>query len=951
MKVWEKIGLSILLLFLVLLSFVFVLPLGLEKVIIPYWTRRYSKSSTINISYDSVKVQLFSTYPYFQIRFDSLTLTGKGEFWQDTLFTCKSIVFLFKLKDLESAKNGLHGIEADLYGPKFNLLVDSSGRANYDVSFSSSADSTTEYLITFDKVYLNDASFIYLDNESDILTYSPKIQAYLSNFQFSSSRAIFNTSLFVKDFYFKIGKIWLIRNITFSIDDGYYANIFPFGRDDYFFYGNITINQSLRLNFNGVFKNWNFLASKPYYDYSLKIQNLSTDFKDFVSALPYFYRDTSLNFNASGDYFFKFKYIDKYFYSHGQKVDTSYTRADFSIVNGRLHIASFRDTLYNINLHGRIVKTSKTNVFLDYASFFLVKNYFYLKSFHINHRNNRLYLKGLAYSRFNLDEIKNFMPLNYKISGLLQLNLKLNGFLNYNKLSDLSNLNFTGDLAIKNFTLQKKFRLISKQILAQFNSQNIHLLANNFSINKLNFNSLELIADNYLPYIVARFDPQLTPQKLNLKLSASAQQIDLTQLQTPAKSANTTSSLPLPQIPANISLKLNLSINQLKTKYLTLHRNVLFAQTQNNSIKLIYNALIYKQTNLYLWLILNHKSQIKAKYYLELNQLPLRNLAKLPGFNTEIQPILRQTSGQISVKLNGTAELLNPNNIKLWRFDINGKLTSSKIALPPQKSKTFLRLAKLLKINDLQNPILSGIDFDFKINNQQIKLLPSNFLMNNLKSQIHGFYDFQSGLMSAKLKLYLPPSLALQTLHKVVSGQKDLAVIVRIYGNIYNPKLSLGSNLLKKDIKTYTPQTINMTFKQDSILAQSHVRADSIIKQAKLKAQKIIDSARTEQLKIYRQAEQQIQSLRQSGKYTKHRAKKIIRKARRRARKIMRQALKKHDKILRQAYRLANSLKHSANQQNRKIQRSIKQQIKPKRKKHKLHRKIKLLKLKKHKPQ
>ncbi len=932
MKTWEKIAIGILLFALLVLSFIFVLPASLEKVLIPYWSRRYSKSSTINVSFDKVKVSMFSTYPYFRVKFDSLTLTGKGEFWQDTLFTCKSIVFLFKIQDLLTAKTSLHGVEADLYSPRFNLLVDSSGRANYDINSGSSADSAVEYLFVFDKVYLNDVSFVYLDNESKILTYSPKIQAVLSNFQFSDRRAIFNTSLFADDFYFKAGKTWFVRGVTLTID-GYYANIFPFGRDDYFFHGKITVNQSVRLSFNGVFKNWNFLSVRPYYDYSLEIKNLSSNFKDFVSALPYFYEST-VDFDASGDYFLKFKYIDKYFYAHGQKIDTSCIKADFSIIDGKLHFTSFRDTLYNINLRGRIVKSKKTNVFLDYASFFLVKNYFYLKSFHILHRGKRLYLSGFAYSKFNLDELKNFMPLNYSVSGLVQLNLNLNGFLNFDQLTDLSNLNFYGDLTVENLMVKKAFFVSFEKFLARFNPQNAQILAKNFTINKYDFNSLSLIAKNYFPFLVSSFNHNLKPQKLDLILSLSTNKIDLNQL-SPVHKPNTQSETtsPLPVFPANISVKLNLSINQLKTKYLTFYRNYIVATLKPDSLKLIYNGQIFRQANVYLWLVLNQKTPITAKYYLEISNLYLQNLANLPVIDTGFKPILKQTYGQINIKLNGTAKSTLPYDLKTWQYDINGKLISQKITLPPEKSKTFKRLAKLLNISQLQNPVLSNINFDFKLNNQQISLLPSNFLINNLKAQIHGFYDLKNGLTSAQLKLYLPPKMALQSLHKVVTGQKDLAVIVKIYGDIHEPKLKLGSNLLKKDIKTYTPQTINMTFKQDSILAQTHVKSTKIIQQAKQKAQQIIDSARREQLKIYRQAEQKIQELKQSGKYTKRRAKKIIRKARRKARKIMRKALVRHDKILRQAYHQTDSLKRQARQQNRKIQRSINQTLKPKHKK------------------
>ena len=946
MKTWEKIAIGILLFALLVLGIIFVLPLSLEKVLIPYWSRRYSKSSTINVKFDKVQVSMFSTYPYFRVQFDSLTLIGKGEFWQDTLFTCKSVVFLFKFKDLLRSKTSLRGVEADLYSPWFNLLVDSNGTANYDISPGSSTGQAVEYLITFDRVYLNDVRFVYLDKESKIQTYSPQIQAVLGNFQFSGRRAVFNLSLFADDFYFKAGKTWFVRGAAIAID-GYYANIFPFGRDDYFFHGKITINQSVTLSFNGVFKNWNFLAVRPYYDYSLEIRNLSQDFKDFVSALPYFYNDTSLNFDASGEYFFKFRYIDRYFYFNGKKIDTTSIKTDFSITDGKLHFTNFRDTLYDINLHGRIIKTTRTNIYLDYASFFLVKNYFYLKSFHLIHRNNHLYLNGLAYSKFNLDELKNFMPLKYKVAGLLQLNLRLNGYLNFSQPSDLSNLNFSGDLTVENLMVKKDFFVSFEKFLARFNPQNAQILAKNFTINKYDFNSLSLIAKNYFPFLVSSFNHSLKPQKLDLILSLSTNKIDLNQLSPVHKpNAQSETTSPLPVFPANISVKLNLSINQLKTKYLTFYRNYIVATLKPDSLKLIYNGQIFRQANVYLWLVLNQKTPKTAKFYLEISNLDLQNLANLPVIDTGFKPILKQTYGQINIKLNGIAKSTLPYDLKSWQYDINGKLISQKITLPPEKSRTFRRLAKLLNLNQLRNPVLNDINFDFKLNNQQISLLPSNFLLNGLKSQIHGFYDFKTGLTSAKLKLYLPPKMALQSLHKVATGQKNLAVVVRIYGDIHEPKLKIGSNLLKKDIQTYTPQTISMTFKQDSILAQTQVKANKTIEQAKEQAQQILDSARREQLKIYGQARQKIQELKQSGKYTKRRAKKILRKARRKARKIMRKALVHHDKIIRQAYRQATSIKRQARQQNRKIQRTINQTTKPKKKhkrpkKHKKNKKTK----------
>ena len=82
------------------------------------------------------------------------------------------------------------------------------------------------------------AGVFYDDKSLDVVAVAPYYQAVWSGFESSDRRTKYNVSAFISGFNFKIKKYWIVRDIDISVD-GDYANLFPRGRDDYFFEANL----------------------------------------------------------------------------------------------------------------------------------------------------------------------------------------------------------------------------------------------------------------------------------------------------------------------------------------------------------------------------------------------------------------------------------------------------------------------------------------------------------------------------------------------------------------------------------------------------------------------------------------------------------------------------------------------------------------------------------------
>ncbi len=921
MRLWEKILAGIFLFFILLIVLFSALPLITQKIFIPYYARLISKTTEVNVDYKKVDFSFYSSFPYLKFHFDSLAITGKGQFYGDTLFVCKSATFVLNLNDLKSIKQRLSFYEIDLDSPRFILLYSKNGNANYFFMPETPGGTSSGFTFFFNKIYLNDAQAVYIDYLNNIKIIGKQIQAQVSNFTYSDNLAKFRASVFVSGFYYQYGKIWLVRNLTFTFA-GNYLNVFPVGRSDYYFNVTAAINRYLIFNISGKFKNWNFIANKPYYDYSLKISNQSDDFRNLIGALPYFYQNKRVDFEAGGSYGINYEYVSKYFYKNGKKVDSDYVKSNFWVTDAWFHYAHFPDTLRNISLSGRYFKSKKTKIYLDYASCNLKDNYFFIDKFSLVKDKKNINIIGRLSSLFDLSKIREFVPIKFGLKGFMKLNLVLDGSFDYTKPQDFSGLFVNGKFSLKNFSFSGYNHKVNVRSLSSyFTPGQFNFEANSIRFDSSRFKHIVLGASGYLNYLLFKLNKKPTPS-MEVNAVMVADTLDLPGLlNTSGAAVSTSQKRSLPTLP-DLHFKLHLKANMLKNNYLNVYNYRLFMEYSPDTISVLNKGdILGAPATLWFAANLNKLNDLDIKFYSQISNFNISNLVK-PGFIPNSQKdYLRNVKGELNFNVKGSLNYSFRREFDIKKLNATGRIVSSQIDLPP--SSSLRKFSKLMGIKDFTNPQLEKLEVDFQMNRGVLRVLPSNFYINGLKSSIQGLYYFENNLLSLKLKMSLPPNLAFQTLHKAVTGGKNVSVVVKVYGPADNLKFSLGTDMFKREPKLVTPKIVDLSFNQDSTLAVAKARADSIIINAKIQAQRVLDSAKQVELEIYRQAYRDIDALRHSKKYKKNREKRIVKRALRRAKKIMRKAIVRHNKILRRAYRKADLVLRTAKRHNRKINRLI----------------------------
>ncbi len=922
MKHWERVAIAVLIFLYLILAGLSVLPFVFEKQILRAFAKDLSRRSNINVTFSKAKLSFYRSFPLVMLSVRDLTLTGKGEFLNDTLFYAPRVRMVFDYKQLSRISKGFDFKEIIMDSAVMNFLIDTNGVANFDLYFGPSytAEYSGEYKTTARKVYINDSKIVYIDREYGIVSYVPYVQAVLNDVVLSDRRFVTDFSAYVSGFYLKYKKYWLVKRLDFSVN-AKYANLYPPGRDDYYFKGDFLLNHSLPVRATVNLKNWNLIAGYPYYDYSVKVNTRGSDFKSLVAALPYFYYSDKLDFDATGSFDFSFSYVDRFFYDEGKKIDTTDISGSLSVRDASFHQRGLPDTLRNVNLLLTYKKNKETDLLFDYAHFVFKNSYFLLKDFHARDLGDLLDISGSVYSDLDLSRLKDLVSLNFDISGRALTDLTVNGQLRYDDLSDFSDLQLDGSFQLEDFRFVKDdLNIKARQIKADFDPQVAVIRAADLFGFKTHIQQLRASAQNYFSYLVSLFKPGLE-QTLDLNVYIKADTITLDSVgKCPVFAPKSPDTLTVSQssLPTDISLKLSLFSSWIKTGFTDLYDNSLFMFYATDSLRLKFSGYIrHSPVKLELLAKLT-PSFAGIDFYTAIYSYPVSEVFAYPGFNADLFPVLATARGQFDLTATGSLKYYFDKGLDYSSLRIDGKISSQQLVFG---TNSFLqKLSSLLSMPQLKNPVVEDFVVDFSVKNRAIIIKPSHFKISGYDALIRGYTGF-NGLISYTLKLQLPPNIATKAVNKVLKGDRNVSIVVAVFGDVKQPAMKLSADLFKRDLENVPGQALSLHRKTDSIRASLQVKADSILDRAKAKAQKILIDAQMQSNLIWYDAYKQAQALRANNH--KARAKRVLKRANKKIKKLQRRAAAEHDKVIRQAKRKVDSLKRTYKQVNRKVRREI----------------------------
>lgn len=299
MKTFKKVLKITGITFLVLLLLAFIIPVVFKKQIQSLVKKEINKSINAKVDFSDVKLSLFRHFPRVAIILEDLSVTGLGEFANDTLLSVKKADAAARLFSIIKGKDiNVSGIY--LQSPRIHALVNKAGQANWDIAKESSGSTDTSasaFKMTLKKYEINNGYLLYRDEQAntfvevddfdhegsgdltaDVFTLSTITHANSASISQDNIPYLLNTKADIK------GDI--------KIDNK--SSTYSFNTDD------IVLN-NLKLSADGFFQ----LVNDSTYKMDIKFQSPSNDFKSILSMVPAMYTKDFSSIKTTGNAIFK----------------------------------------------------------------------------------------------------------------------------------------------------------------------------------------------------------------------------------------------------------------------------------------------------------------------------------------------------------------------------------------------------------------------------------------------------------------------------------------------------------------------------------------------------------------------------------------------------------------------------------------------------------------------
>ncbi len=396
---------------------------------------KQSANKNINgkISFTKMKLSFFEHFPALTLSLYNVSLKGSAPFSSDTLLAAEELALGINLRSLIGNQVIVNRIF--LEKAKFNVLVDSLGRANYNVlntGASSSSSTTSESSgLKIEDISISRSDLIYEDKSLPMLikikglTYSGKGNLSKEIFDLTTQAQIKHFDLYYDNIPYSVGRKIKADLIT-RINTNSLQLIFIKNK--------LQINQ-VPLSFSGKFE---FLQNG--YDLDFKLRSSEADLENLINTLPPQYLEYFKEFEIKGKSTFDLGLKGKYIAQNQElpSLDLSWT-----IKNGAFRHRKSSIPLNNIQMKARSFipdfDLQKAKVDLD-TLFFNIDGGSFAGVLHTRGLDSP-YINGNLRANLDLGKIQRALNIQKTDTrGILNLSLRAEGNYRY-KLNNYGNGN------------------------------------------------------------------------------------------------------------------------------------------------------------------------------------------------------------------------------------------------------------------------------------------------------------------------------------------------------------------------------------------------------------------------------------------------------------------------------------------------------------------------------
>ena len=795
----KKIGITLGILLVVLLSSAAIVPLVFKKEIVAKVKTSINDQINAKVDFKEFDLSLISSFPNLGIKLNNLTVVGTDSFAMDTLANIKQLQLNLNLMSV--INGGTYEINSvNLDEPTIYAKVLKSGKANWDVMKPDSATTSTDTAKTSFKAalqkYTIDKGKITYDDASLGFYMQAENLNHTGKGDFTQDLFTLNTQSDIEKLTVKYGGIPYLNKVKLDADLPLDIDMkqmkFTFGENK------IKLNELL-LSAVG------YLAMPNETDMVMdfKFDAQKSDLKNFLSLIPAIYSANFKDLEASG----KFAMNGTAKGTYNEKSIPAFN-VNLAIENGKIKYPALPSAINNIQVKSTI---SNPDGVMDHT----VVN---VPAFHLEFGaapiDGRLLVKTPMSDPFvdmalkgNLDlkQLTAIFPMkDMTLSGMLAADVQAAGHKSSIDKGQYQDFKASGQMQASNFVYAGKNVPMPVSVPSakmSFSPQNITLSNLIAKVGKSDFAANGAV-NNYLSYVFKK--NQLLKGNSNL----TSNLIDVNELMGPPKATEETkksdAKMTVFEVPANIDF--NLGVKAAKVNY-----DKYDISNAKGDLQIKDKTVYFKDMALDMlagtvkmngsYATINPKKpEVDIDFGIEKMDIQ----QAFNAFNTIklLAPIAKFTKGTFSTNLKFDSDL-DENMMPIYS-SINAEGLTNIIQAVVDGFEPVTKLASMLGSSDLKKLELNNVLTKFKIANGRLNVSPFDIKAKGVVMNVAGSNGIDQ-TMDYNLGLNVPRAMlgasANNAANSIIAGLNSKAGTNVSLGETVKVNAVLGGTFLKPSIK------------------------------------------------------------------------------------------------------------------------------------------------------
>lgn len=746
MKLYKKISIILLVIFLVLFAVAASVPLLFKDTITNKVKTAINKNINAKVNFKEVDLSIISTFPDLGINLNHLVIFGVDSFANDTLANIKTLQLNLNLMSV--INGGTYQInKINLTEPNIHAKVLKSGKANWDImktdtSAIKPADtSKTNFKASLQKYTIENGKITYDDASLGFFMHIEGLN-HTGKGDFTQDLFKLQTTSKIEKLTVKYGGIPYLNQVKVEGDVPLEINTkqmkFTLGENQ------IKLNELL-LATTGSLAMPNDSDMVVDFHFDAK----QSDLKNFLSLIPAVYAYNFKDMDAKGKFSFNGN-------TKGVYNDHSLPAFEVNLLidNGKIKYAGLPSAINNIKVKAQIKNPDGV---IDHTVVTIPAFHLAFGQAPINGRLvvktpiSDPYIDMALKGKLDLKQLTTIFPMKaMTLSGILDADVQAAGNKSAIDKEQYQNFQASGQVLASNFnyagaSVPKPVSISSAKMT--FSPKNISLLNLSAKVGKSDFQANGAV-NNYLAYFFKK------NQSLTGSFNLSSNLMDVNELMGTAttETKKDTAKLTVFKVPAQVDFVMAVKANRVLYDNYDISNAKGVLQIKNQSI-------LFKDMALNM---LDGTVNMNGVYATLKNQKPKINLdfgiekmsiqKAFTTFNTVklLAPVAKYTKGEFSTRLKFDSDL-GPDMMPIYS-SINASGFANIIKAVLEGFEPLNKLAAGLNVSELKKLELNNVLANFKIENGRLNVAPFNLKNGDVLMNMQGSngldqsLDYQLGI-------------------------------------------------------------------------------------------------------------------------------------------------------------------------------------------------------------